>query len=246
MRLFSLQVGPGTRELAAAAFPVTELGSRFGPNSLADLAAVLMNLDLVITIDCAVAHLAGARRARLDSVVLRCRLALAFGMCRQPLVSDDATFPSKKARRLDGRAGTDCGGSRRKSPMTKNFRIERVNLAAISAAMLSKTGRQSPRLFWRNRRKLGYHELPPIKMPAPIGHQFQCHHAWHSHGTGQMGVPMCIRSPPDPGWQDSRQIIQCIGIKSTSDVDDRKGNVLELVYPWADLQTQKPHSLNCG
>jgi hypothetical protein len=60
VRLFSLQVGPGLEQLATASFPVTDLGSKFDLTSLADLAAALMNLDLVITVDTAVAHLAGA------------------------------------------------------------------------------------------------------------------------------------------------------------------------------------------
>jgi tetratricopeptide (TPR) repeat protein len=59
VRLYSLQVGPGTRELAAAIFPIIDLGSRFNADSMEDLAAALMNLDLIVTIDSAVAHLAG-------------------------------------------------------------------------------------------------------------------------------------------------------------------------------------------
>jgi hypothetical protein len=60
VRLLSLQVGPGTEQLAPVSFPVTDLGSRFDRSSFADLAAVLMNLDLVITVETAAAHLAGA------------------------------------------------------------------------------------------------------------------------------------------------------------------------------------------
>ena len=60
VRLLSLQVGPGTEQLAAVSFPVTDLGSRFDRSSFADLAAVLMNLDLVLCVETAVAHLAGA------------------------------------------------------------------------------------------------------------------------------------------------------------------------------------------
>ena len=60
VRLFSLQKGDGRNSCAALAgqFPVTDLGSRFG--DLADTAAALVNLDLVVTVDTALAHLAGA------------------------------------------------------------------------------------------------------------------------------------------------------------------------------------------
>jgi Flp pilus assembly protein TadD len=60
VRLLSLQVGPGSEQLTAASVPITNLGERFDPNSLGDLAAVLMNVDLVVTVETAVAHLAGA------------------------------------------------------------------------------------------------------------------------------------------------------------------------------------------
>jgi tetratricopeptide (TPR) repeat protein len=60
VRLSSLQKGPGVEQLAGARerFPVLDLGSRF--QSFQDTAAVLANLDLVITVDSAVAHCAGA------------------------------------------------------------------------------------------------------------------------------------------------------------------------------------------
>ena len=58
VQLCSLQRGPGIEELHEADFAVTDLGSRF--ETFSDTAAVLMNLDLLITIDTAVAHCAGA------------------------------------------------------------------------------------------------------------------------------------------------------------------------------------------
>lgn len=60
--LISLQKGPGTEQLRAAAdrFPVIDMGSRFRSSSFADAAAVVKNLDLVISVDSAIAHLAGA------------------------------------------------------------------------------------------------------------------------------------------------------------------------------------------
>ena len=64
VRLISLQKGPGTQQLSgiAESFPVLDLASRLDETSGAfmDTAAVMMNLDLVITSDTAVAHLAGA------------------------------------------------------------------------------------------------------------------------------------------------------------------------------------------
>jgi hypothetical protein len=60
VRFFSLQKGEGVEQLqdAAGRFPITDLGSRL--DDFMDTAAVLVNLDLVITCDTAVAHLAGA------------------------------------------------------------------------------------------------------------------------------------------------------------------------------------------
>jgi tetratricopeptide (TPR) repeat protein len=69
-RLVSVQKGPGTEQLKeytgrisqlpslTGAFPILDLGDRL--ETFLDTAAVLLNLDLVITVDSAVAHLAGA------------------------------------------------------------------------------------------------------------------------------------------------------------------------------------------
>jgi Tfp pilus assembly protein PilF len=60
VQLFSLQKGRGTEQLSALAnrLPVTDLDERL--HDFMDTAAVVKNLDLVITADTAVAHLAGA------------------------------------------------------------------------------------------------------------------------------------------------------------------------------------------
>lgn len=60
VHLFSLQKGPGAEQLrdVTVRFGVTDLGSRFG--SFADTAAAMKNLDLIISVDSAVAHCAGA------------------------------------------------------------------------------------------------------------------------------------------------------------------------------------------
>ena len=77
IRLLSLQVGPGTEQLATIGFPVTDLGKRFDRSSLSDLAAVLMNVDLVISVETAPAHLWGPGRARLILLLLKPDWALA-------------------------------------------------------------------------------------------------------------------------------------------------------------------------
>jgi tetratricopeptide (TPR) repeat protein len=62
--LVSLQKGPGTEQLAEAVrlFPVIDLGGRLdeATGAFVDTAAVMKNLDLVVTSDTAIAHLAGA------------------------------------------------------------------------------------------------------------------------------------------------------------------------------------------
>jgi hypothetical protein len=64
VRLLSLQKHDGVEQLHEVAdrFPVIDLGSRLDEASGAfmDTAAVMMNLDLVVTSDTAIAHLAGA------------------------------------------------------------------------------------------------------------------------------------------------------------------------------------------
>ncbi|HEX3726273.1 MAG TPA: tetratricopeptide repeat protein, partial [Pirellulales bacterium] len=67
VRLISLQKGHGQEQLAAATFEIEDLGSQLDNEGHAffDTAAVMQNLDLVITSDTAIAHLAGALGARV-------------------------------------------------------------------------------------------------------------------------------------------------------------------------------------
>jgi hypothetical protein len=58
VRWFSLQVGPRAADPAPPGLALTDLGAEF--RDLSDTAAVVAQLDLVVTADTAVAHLAGA------------------------------------------------------------------------------------------------------------------------------------------------------------------------------------------
>ena len=64
IRLFSLQKGPGVEELPefVKRFPMTDFGNEFDRASgpFMDTAAVMKHLDLVVTVDTAVGHCAGA------------------------------------------------------------------------------------------------------------------------------------------------------------------------------------------
>jgi Flp pilus assembly protein TadD len=62
VRLISLQKGPGSEQIATADFELLDLGSKLDESTGAfmDTAAVMKSLDLVITSDSAIAHLAGA------------------------------------------------------------------------------------------------------------------------------------------------------------------------------------------
>jgi Flp pilus assembly protein TadD len=66
IRLISLQKGSGSEQLPEAAFPVEIYEDvDTGPDAFIDTAAIIENLDLVITCDTSVAHLAGALGARV-------------------------------------------------------------------------------------------------------------------------------------------------------------------------------------
>jgi hypothetical protein len=61
VRLFGLQMGGGRRQLAAAGFPIQDLTEGIDrEGAFLDTAAIIANLDLVISSDTALAHLAGA------------------------------------------------------------------------------------------------------------------------------------------------------------------------------------------
>ena len=66
-----MQTGPGSEQLAALPGLALDLGPEMVPFS--DTAAILKSLDLIVTVDTALAHLAGAPwAARLGRLGLRC------------------------------------------------------------------------------------------------------------------------------------------------------------------------------
>lgn len=62
VRLYSFQKGPGSEQVRDAPFPIVDLGDRLdvGTGAFMDTAAVLLNLDLVVSADTALTHVAGA------------------------------------------------------------------------------------------------------------------------------------------------------------------------------------------
>ena len=114
VRLISLQKHHGLEQLAAVpdGLRIETLGDDFdaGPDAFIDTAAVMQCLDLVITSDTSVAHLAGAlgRPVWVGSAA-RARLALAARGRGLPLVSDHAAVPADEARRLGRRVRPDGG-----------------------------------------------------------------------------------------------------------------------------------------
>jgi ADP-heptose:LPS heptosyltransferase len=58
VHFFSLQMGPEAAQLAGIEAPITNLGQGIG--DMADTAALISHLDLVIAVDTSVVHLAGA------------------------------------------------------------------------------------------------------------------------------------------------------------------------------------------
>lgn len=59
-RFVSLQIGPGEQQVQEFAGRILDTAQLIDPTSFADVAAIIANLDLVITVDSAIAHLAGA------------------------------------------------------------------------------------------------------------------------------------------------------------------------------------------
>ena len=113
----SLQKGDGRQQLAALPFgiSVVDVGSALDADgAFVDTAALMTALDLVITSDTAIPHLAGALGAAgLDGARRAARLALGAARRRVPLVSEHAPLSPDRGRRLGRRVPADRAGGGR-------------------------------------------------------------------------------------------------------------------------------------
>jgi len=117
VRLISLVKDQSQIDIATpkGRFSIESLGEAFdsGPDSFIDCAAAMAALDLVITSDTAIAHLAGGPRAAcFRRPETGARLALAARARRLALVSDDAAVSSAKPGRMGSRFRRDRGRGR--------------------------------------------------------------------------------------------------------------------------------------
>ena len=96
VQFFSVQKGNGAEQLTHAPFPIVDPGRHC--DDFSDTAAALVNLDLVVSVDTAVAIWPEDRIADVGAVAARLGLALAAGAERFTVVSDRALF---RQQRLD-------------------------------------------------------------------------------------------------------------------------------------------------
>ena len=117
-RLISLQKGAGEEQLAnlPPSMRVETLGADFdaGADAFVDTAAAMTCLDLVVTCDTSIAHLAGALAVPVW-VALKSDAEWRWltGRARFALVSDHATLSPVAARRLARRVRSHGAGTRR-------------------------------------------------------------------------------------------------------------------------------------
>ena len=95
----------GFQEVAAVDFPVLDFSGRLdeAAGAFMDTAAVIGGLDLVVTTDTVIVHLAGALARRFSVRSNFAPLGLASRPRRLALVSDHAALPPNRVRSVAGR-----------------------------------------------------------------------------------------------------------------------------------------------
>ncbi len=152
VRLFSLQVGPGTKQLDGASFSITPVGERF--NDFADTAAAVSALDLVITVDTAIAHLAGA-------LGIPVWVALPVAPDWRWLLDreDSPWYPTMRLFRQRTWGDWSEVFGRITGELQKWLSAAAQLITAHASAILSNTCCHSSSLRCRNSRMVGYHGL---------------------------------------------------------------------------------------
>ncbi len=126
VQLVSLQKGHGTEQLRQVDFPVVDLGPRLDESTgpFLDTAAVIKDLDLVVSIESAIGHLAGALGARVWLALSACAHFVwllgrddspwypAARLFRQEKFGDWGPVFRRMAEALAGLAAAGSGGSR--------------------------------------------------------------------------------------------------------------------------------------
>ncbi|MBY0230185.1 MAG: tetratricopeptide repeat-containing glycosyltransferase family protein, partial [Gemmataceae bacterium] len=155
VELVSLQKGPGEDQLAKAGFPVRRLEGLDGEGGwFADTAAVLRSLDLVVCVDTAVGHIAGALGVPawlalaavsdwrwLRSGERTCWYA-GHRLFRQQALGDWAGVFGRMAEELDRMARARAGqGGTALARLSAGEVLDRVSILRLKAAKLAGDGR---------------------------------------------------------------------------------------------------------
>ncbi|MCQ2002659.1 tetratricopeptide repeat protein [Rhizobium sp. NRK18] len=165
VRLIALQKGPGEEQIAALSgrFAIDQPPEDFdsGPDAFADTAAMMMNLDLIVTSDTATAHLAGAL-GKPVWILLKAKAEWRFLRGR----SDSPWYPS--ARLFRQVAGETPG-----SPF---------------AGAVGRLARELEKLVRGDRSVLFRTHVEPEAPPAPTSEREQFAAAIRAHVAGKTEV----------------------------------------------------------